>query len=147
MAVGSSRPSCSDAVACYCQPCLWRMEKHFHAQSGEFVPLLARRGSVSLKRESAKPTPTGDAASAALDTALRRWRRLRELGRGWSSGVLPHRFDLILKALVRTETSTSHWRPRFLALTTQTQSDALLVEAEIEVSTCITAHRQHRRDR
>jgi hypothetical protein len=87
----------------------WRMwllciEKHCYAQSGEYVPLAARQGTVLLKRESAKPTPSGNAASAALDKALRRWRRLRELGRGWATRVLPHRFDLILKALVRTET-------------------------------------------
>ena len=130
----------------------WRMwllclEKHYHAQSGVFVPLAARRGSVLLKRESAKPTPTGDAVSAALDKSLRRWRRLRELGKGWATGVLPHRFNLILKALVRTETLASPWRPRFLSLSTQAHLDALLVDAELEVSTSIAAHRQHRRDR
>jgi hypothetical protein len=70
---------------------LWLLclEKHYHAQSGEFVPLAARRGSVLLKRESAKPTPAGDAVSAALDKDLRSGKRLRELSRGWASGVLP----------------------------------------------------------
>ena len=126
---------------------LFCLEKHYYAQSGEFVPLAARRGTVLLKRESAKPTPGGDAVSAALDKSLRRWRRLRELGKGWATGVLPHRFNLILKALVRTETLASPWRPRLLALSTQAQLDVLLAEAELEVSTSIAAHRQHRRDR
>jgi hypothetical protein len=123
------------------------LEKHFYAQSGVFVPLAARRGEVSLKRESAKPTPTGDAASASLDKALRRWRRLRELARGWAGGVLPHRDDLILKALTRTETLSSPWRVRFLAVTRHSQLGPLLEDAESEVSACIADHRQHRRDR
>ena len=98
-----------------------------------------RKGSVLLKRESAKPTPAGDAAAAALDKDLRRWRRLRELSRGWASGVLPHRFNLILKALVRTETLTSPWRARFIGLTTKVQLDSLLADAEQEVSSSVAA--------
>ena len=74
------------------------LEQHYYAQSGEFVPLAARRGTMLLKRESARPTPSGDAVSASLDKSLHRWRRLRELGKGWATGVLPHRSNLILKS-------------------------------------------------
>jgi hypothetical protein len=123
------------------------LEKHFYAQSGVFVPLVARRGEVSLKRESAKPSPTGDATSAALDKSLRRWRRLRELARGWAGGVLPHRDSVILKALIRTETLTSPWRIRFLTLSNFAQLGKLLEDAESAVTASIADHRQHRRDR
>lgn len=123
------------------------LERFYYAQSGVCVPLAGRKGSVLLKRESAKPTPAGDAASVALDKDLSRRRHLRELSKGWEFGVLPHRCDLILKALVQTETFSSVWRPRLLALTTKAQLHALLADAQLEVSSSVTAHRQRRRDR
>jgi hypothetical protein len=123
------------------------LEQFYHAQSGEFVNLASRRGSVVMQRDSAKVTPAGDAVSAANARSLKRFRRLRELSKCWGAGVLPHRAKLILDALIRAEPRESVWRTRLVAVASKQLIDVLLGEAEAEVVATASLLRQFRRDR
>jgi hypothetical protein len=123
------------------------LEHFFHAQSGEFVNLAARRGSVVMQKDSAKVTPAGDAISSANARSLKRFRRLRELSKCWGAGVLPHRAKLILDALIRAEPRESVWRTRLVAVASKQLIDVLLGEAEAEVVATASLLRQFRRDR
>ena len=123
------------------------LEQFYHAQSGVFTNLAARKGSVVMQKDSAKVTPAGDAISAANARSLKRFRRLRELAKCWGAGVLPYRAKLILDALIRAEPKSSAWRTRLCAVASKQLIDVLVDEAEAEVVATATLLRQFRRDR
>jgi hypothetical protein len=123
------------------------LEHYYHAQSGTYVNLGSRKGSVTMQKDSAKVTPAGDAISAANASSLKRFRRLRELSKCWGARVMPYRAKLILDALIRAEPKGSLWTARLKAVASKQLVDILVDEADAEVMAAATSLRQFRRDR
>ena len=91
-------------------------QSHYHF-TGVWTPLLGRIRTTVLRREAAPVLRSGDATSARLDAASRRWRRLSQLDKLWpqGSGPLPPRAGQVLEALCKAEPFTSPWLPRLRA--------------------------------
>ena len=124
------------------------LEFHFTALTGVPINLTNRRGMVEQRKPSATVLPGGDAATARLCKAVRRFRRLRELVKAWPLGVgrRPHRADCLVQALSRAEAPSSDWAGKFDDLSIE-KLPALLAQAQAECTEVAVHARESRRDR